>query len=49
MLQQQVLCALLSAEQPQILQSPLHSLLKVWGIVFEFMARDKSGLNAIIR
>ena len=40
--------ALRSIEQPQVSQSPVHTPVKAWANVFEFIPSDVSGLNDII-
>ncbi len=40
---------MLSAEQPQMLQSPEHSPVSEWANVFYCSARKPRGLNEIIR
>jgi hypothetical protein len=47
--QQQVCDALLSAEQPQMSQSPEHSPVRAWSTVFDCRAGDKRGLNEMNR
>ena len=48
LLQQQVRVALLSAEQPQMEQSPEHSPVRAWATVFECMASEANGLNKMV-
>ena len=40
---------MLSIEQPQVLQSPVHSPVKAWATVFECITSGVSGLNETIR
>ena len=49
-LEQQQLCdALLSAEQPQMSQSPEHSPVRAWSTAFDCSAGDSRGLNEMNR